>query len=125
MSAFPTDVRLDEADVAEPTRESGSGSTGKAYRDLPIRAKLFLFATVAIAVGIIVPLVGFHMPKDELTLDGVQIVRADSIGDLPLDAIEATRSRPGRGSVRRAARRLSTSARKARRMCTVVRVTAC
>ena len=47
---------------------------------------------------IIVPLVGFHMPKDELTLDGVQIVRADSIGDLPLDAIEATRSRPGRKS---------------------------
>jgi hypothetical protein len=38
------------------------------------------------------------MPKDELTLDGVQIVRADSIGDLPLDAIEATRSRPGRKS---------------------------
>jgi hypothetical protein len=47
---------------------------------------------------IIVPLVGFHMPKNELTLDGVQIVRADSIGDLPLDAIEATRSRPGRKS---------------------------
>jgi hypothetical protein len=47
---------------------------------------------------IIVPLVGFHMPKDELQLDGVEIVRADSIGDLPLDAIEATRSRPGRKS---------------------------
>lgn len=47
---------------------------------------------------IIVALVGFHMPKDELTLDGVQIVRADSIGDLPLDAIEATRSGPGRKS---------------------------
>jgi hypothetical protein len=47
---------------------------------------------------IIVPLVGFHMPKDELTLDGVRIVRADSIDDLPLDAIEATRSGPGRRS---------------------------
>jgi hypothetical protein len=47
---------------------------------------------------IIVPLVGFHMPKDELTLDGVRIVRADSIDDLPLDAIEATNSAPGRKS---------------------------
>jgi hypothetical protein len=47
---------------------------------------------------IIVPLVGFHMPKDELTLDGVQIVRADSITDLPLDATEATGSGPGRKS---------------------------
>ena len=47
---------------------------------------------------IIVPLVGFHMPKDELELDGVQIVRADSIDDLPLDAVEATRSGPGRKS---------------------------
>jgi hypothetical protein len=47
---------------------------------------------------IIVPLVGFHMPKDELTLDGVRIVRADSIDDLPLDAIEATNSGPGRKS---------------------------
>jgi hypothetical protein len=45
---------------------------------------------------VIVPLVGFHMPKDELTLDGVQIVRADSISDLPLDAAEATGSGPGR-----------------------------
>jgi hypothetical protein len=45
---------------------------------------------------VIVPLVGFHMPKDELTLDGVQIVRADSIADLPLDAAEATGSGPGR-----------------------------
>ena len=57
MSAFPTDVRLDEADVPEPSHEAGSGSTGKAYRDLPIRAKLFLFATAAIAVGIVVPLI--------------------------------------------------------------------
>jgi hypothetical protein len=47
---------------------------------------------------IIVPLVGFHMPKDELILDGVRIVRADSIDDLPLDAVEATRSGPGRKS---------------------------
>jgi hypothetical protein len=47
---------------------------------------------------IIVPLVGFHMPRDELTLDGVEIVRADSIPDLPLDAVEATRSGPGRKS---------------------------
>ncbi len=47
---------------------------------------------------IIVPLVGFHMPKEELTLDGVRIVRAEEIGDLPLDAVEATRSGPGRKS---------------------------
>jgi hypothetical protein len=47
---------------------------------------------------IVVPLVGFHMPKDELTLDGVRIVRADSIDDLPLDAVEAARSVRGRKS---------------------------
>jgi hypothetical protein len=45
---------------------------------------------------IVVPLVGFHMPKDELTLDGVQIVRTDSISDLPPDAVEATGVGPGR-----------------------------
>jgi hypothetical protein len=45
---------------------------------------------------IVVPLVGFHMPKDRLELDGVQIVRVEEIGDLPLDAIESARSGPGR-----------------------------
>jgi hypothetical protein len=44
---------------------------------------------------VIVPLAGFHMPADELELDGVRIVRADSIGDAPVDAVDATRS--GRG----------------------------
>jgi diguanylate cyclase (GGDEF)-like protein/putative nucleotidyltransferase with HDIG domain len=58
VSAFPTDVRLDGANVPKLPDEAGPGSTGKAYRDLPIRAKLFLFATAAIAVGIVVPLVG-------------------------------------------------------------------
>jgi hypothetical protein len=41
---------------------------------------------------VIVPLLGFHMPKDEMELDGVRIVRADRIDDAPLDAVGATRS---------------------------------
>ncbi len=45
---------------------------------------------------VIVPLVGFHMPKDEIELDGVRIVRADLFEDAPLDAVDATRS-GGRG----------------------------
>jgi hypothetical protein len=45
---------------------------------------------------VIVPLVGFHMPKDEIELDGVRIVRADLVDDAPVDAIDATRS-GGRG----------------------------
>lgn len=48
---------------------------------------------------VIVPLIGFHMPADEIVLDGVRIVRADSLDDAPVDAIDATRSgrdsRPG------------------------------
>jgi hypothetical protein len=45
---------------------------------------------------VIVPLVGFHMPGDEIELDGVRIVRADQVDDAPVDAIDATRS-GGRG----------------------------
>jgi len=45
---------------------------------------------------VIVPLLGFHMPKDELELDGVRIVRADLVDDAPVDAIDLTRS-GGRG----------------------------
>jgi hypothetical protein len=45
---------------------------------------------------VIVPLVGFHMPIDQIELDGVRIVRADQIEDAPVDAIDATRS-GGRG----------------------------
>ena len=45
---------------------------------------------------VIVPLVGFHMPKDEIELDGVRIVRADLFEDAPIDAVDATRS-GGRG----------------------------
>jgi hypothetical protein len=45
---------------------------------------------------VIVPIVGFHMPKDEMELDGVRIVRADLVEDAPLDAVDATRS-GGRG----------------------------
>ena len=49
------------------------------------------------AVGeVIVPLVGFHMPADEIEIDGVRIVRADSISDAPMDAIEAVRGPKGR-----------------------------
>jgi hypothetical protein len=40
---------------------------------------------------VIVPLVGFHMPVDEIELDGVRIVRADQVDDAPIDAIDATR----------------------------------
>ena len=35
------------------------------------------------AGDVIVPLVGFHMPKDEIELDGVRIVRADLVEDAP------------------------------------------
>ena len=45
---------------------------------------------------VIVPLIGFHMPVDEIELDGVKIVRADQVDDAPVDAIDATRS-GGRG----------------------------
>jgi hypothetical protein len=45
---------------------------------------------------VIVPLIGFHMPKDEIELDGVRIVRADLVEDAPVDAIEGSRS-SGRG----------------------------
>jgi hypothetical protein len=49
-------------------------------------------AADATPVGeVIVPLIGFHMPADEITLDGVHIVRADTVADAPLDAVEATR----------------------------------
>jgi hypothetical protein len=44
---------------------------------------------------VIVPLVGFHMPSDEIELDGVKLVRADALGDAPADAVDATRG--GRG----------------------------
>jgi hypothetical protein len=44
----------------------------------------------------IVPLVGFHMPADEIELDGVRIVRAESVADAPLDAVEATRGSGGK-----------------------------
>ncbi len=40
---------------------------------------------------VIVPLIGFHMPAEELEIDGVRIVRADALGDAPVDAIDATR----------------------------------
>src|SRR5262249_32365394 len=45
---------------------------------------------------VMVPLIGFHMPKDEIELDGVRIVRADLVDDAPVDAVEDTRS-GGRG----------------------------
>jgi len=48
---------------------------------------------------VIVPLIGFHMPADEIVLDGVRIVRADLIADAPVEAVDATRAgrkgRPG------------------------------
>ncbi len=44
---------------------------------------------------VIVPLIGFHMPKDEIELDGVRIVRADLVEDAPLDAVESSRSSGG------------------------------
>jgi hypothetical protein len=43
-----------------------------------------------------VPLVGFHMPKDQMEHDGVRIMRSDLVEDAPLDAVDATRS-GGRG----------------------------
>src|SRR5262245_34522444 len=33
---------------------------------------------------VIVPLVGFHMPADEIEIDGVRVVRADKVEDAPL-----------------------------------------
>jgi hypothetical protein len=45
---------------------------------------------------VIVPLVGFHMPKDEIELDGVRIVRADKIEDAPADALESSRTGKGK-----------------------------
>jgi hypothetical protein len=45
---------------------------------------------------VIVPLIGFHMPTDEVELDGVRIVRADLVEDAPVDALETSRS-SGRG----------------------------
>ncbi|MDP9189826.1 MAG: hypothetical protein M3O25_11300, partial [Actinomycetota bacterium] len=42
---------------------------------------------------VVVPLVGFHMPAEQIELDGVRIVRADSVPDAPLDASQ------GRGFV--------------------------
>ena len=52
------------------------------------------------AVGeVIVPLVGFHMPADEVVIDGVTIVRADTVQDAPLDAVEATRQSGQKGKV--------------------------
>jgi hypothetical protein len=45
---------------------------------------------------VIVPLVGFHMPADEIELDGVRIVRADGVSDAPVDAIDAVRGPKGR-----------------------------
>jgi hypothetical protein len=44
------------------------------------------------AGDVIVPLVGFHMPKDEILLDGVRILRADLVEDAPVDALDSTRS---------------------------------
>ncbi len=45
---------------------------------------------------VIVPLVGFSMPADEIEIDGVRIVRADSLTDAPVDALEAVRGPKGR-----------------------------
>jgi hypothetical protein len=45
---------------------------------------------------VIVPLIGFHMPKDEVELDGVRIVRADKIDDAPADALESSRTGKGK-----------------------------
>lgn len=38
---------------------------------------------------VIVPLVGFHMPAREISLDGVRIVAAGDLSDAPSDALEA------------------------------------
>jgi hypothetical protein len=40
---------------------------------------------------VIVPLIGFHMPKDEIELDGVRSSGRPDRGR-PVDAIDATRS---------------------------------
>lgn len=53
-------------------------------------------AETTAAGEVIVPLVGFHMPGDEIELDGVRIIRADSVDDAPLDALEAVRGPKGR-----------------------------
>lgn len=37
---------------------------------------------------VVVPLVGFHMPAEEITLDGVRIAPTASIPDAPADAVE-------------------------------------
>jgi hypothetical protein len=45
------------------------------------------------AIGeVVVPLIGFHMPAEEIELDGVHVVRADTIDDLPLEALQLTRA---------------------------------
>ena len=43
---------------------------------------------------VIVPLVGFHMPAEEIELDGVRIVRAANVDDLPLEGLELSRLGP-------------------------------
>jgi len=54
-------------------------------------------ATDGTTVGeVIVPLVGFHMPADEVTIDGVRIVRADAVADAPLEAVEGTKGPAGK-----------------------------
>lgn len=37
---------------------------------------------------VVVPLVGFHMPAEEINLDGVRIAPASSVSDAPADAVE-------------------------------------
>ena len=39
---------------------------------------------------VIVPLVGFRMPAEEIELDGVRILRASALPDAPVDAVEAS-----------------------------------
>jgi hypothetical protein len=53
-------------------------------------------AETTAAGEVIVPLVGFHMPADEIELDGVRIIRADSVDDAPMDALDAVRGPKGR-----------------------------
>ena len=43
-------------------------------------------ADVTPAGEVIVPLIGFHMPADEIVLDGVRIVRSENVEDAPLEA---------------------------------------
>jgi hypothetical protein len=45
---------------------------------------------------VLVPLIGFHMPAESVTVDGVRIVRADSVADAPYDAVEKTRGPGGK-----------------------------